>query len=185
LQEEVGLAILFPDEYLMETYFLHQTPRTLAIDLVALTPLEEDDIVLEAFKGEGAFYDALPSYVRPEWCETSQGRDYKDFTGTADWVISNPPYRLELQDGKRVNALWPLLDYFSTRVAKGIGFLINDKCLSTLTPRRLQILAERGLHLTKLVVCSVKKWRGRYYYVLFTKTEEPVETFRFLLPNYE
>jgi hypothetical protein len=168
----------------METYFLHQTPRTLAADLVALTPLEENDLVLEAFRGEGAFYDALPNFVRKDWCEKSQGRDYTDFTGTADWIISNPPYRLELEDGKRVNALWPLLDYFSTRAAKGIGFLINDKCFSTLTPRRLHILAEREMHLTKVVVCSVKKWRGRYYYIVFTKSE-PTETIQYLLPNYE
>jgi hypothetical protein len=168
----------------METYFLHQTPRTLATDLVAQTPLEEGDLVLEAFRGEGAFYDAFPTFVRKDWCETSQGRDYKDFTGTADWVITNPPYRLEDENGKRVNALWLLLDYFSTRVAKGIGFLINDKCFSTLTPRRLSILHERGLHLTKGVVCSVKKWRGRYYYIVFTRGE-PVETFQYLLPNYE
>ena len=168
----------------METYFIHRTSRALATDLIALTPLEEDDLVLDAFKGEGAFYDALPSYVRKEWCETSQGRDYKDFGGTTDWVISNPPYRLQNETGKRVNALWLLLDYFSTRVVKGIGFLINDKCFSALTPRRLQTLAERGLHLTKLVVCSVKQLRGRYYYIIFTKSE-PVETFQYLLPNYE
>lgn len=166
-----------------ETYYLHQTPRSLAEALVALTPLEEGDVVLEAFKGEGAFYDALPPFVKKEWCEASQGRDYTHFTGSADWVISNPPYRL-VSDGKAVNALWLLLDYFSTRVAKGIGFLINDKCLSSLTPNRLNILAERGLHLTSLTICSVKKWRGRYYYLLFTKGE-PAEAFRFLLPNYE
>lgn len=166
-----------------ETYFFHQTPRKLAEDLIALTPLEEGDVVLEAFKGEGAFYDALPSFVVKHWCEATQGRDYTHFTGSTHWVISNPPYRLVLGD-KRVNALWLLLDYFSTRVAKGIGFLINDKCLSTLTPKRLNTLAERGLHLTKMVICSVKRWRGRYYYVLFTKGE-PVETYSFLLPNYE
>jgi hypothetical protein len=168
----------------METYFLHQTPRKLAEDLVALTPLEAGDLVLEAFKGEGAFYDALPHFVRKEWCEATQGRDYKDFTGTADWVVSNPPYRLVVEDEKRVNALWLLLDYFSTRVAKGIAFLINDKCFSTLTPKRLDTLAQRGLHLTNMVVCSVKKWRGRYYYVIFQKGDSR-DAFQFLLPNYE
>ena len=166
-----------------ETYFLHQTPSSLASDLIALTPLEEGDVVLEAFKGEGAFYNAFPNFVHKEWCEQSEGREYTDFKSTAHWVITNPPYRLTVGD-KRVNALWLLLDYFSTRVVKGIGFLINDKCLSTLTPKRLETLAQRGLHLTKMVVCSVKKWRGRYYYILFEK-REPVDTFQFLLPNYE
>jgi hypothetical protein len=164
-----------------ETYLLHQTPRSLAADLIALTPLQEGDVVLEPFKGEGAFYDSLPATVRKEWCEASQGRDYTDFTGSVDWVISNPPYRLDVGE-TRVNALWLLLDYFSTRVGKGIGFLINDKCLSSLTPTRLNVLSGRGLHLTSMTVCSVKKWRGRYYYLLFTKGDPGA--FRFLLPNY-
>ena len=166
----------------METYLLHQTPRSLAKDLVALTPIQEGEVVLEPFRGEGAFYDCLPE--GSEWCEATRGRDYTSFEGMADWVVSNPPYRLEVGDGKRVNALWILLDYFSTRVSKGIAFLINDKCLSSLTPRRLGILAERDLHWTKMVVCSVKKWRGRYYYLVFQKGA-PSANFKFLTPNYE
>jgi hypothetical protein len=164
-----------------DTYFLHQTPTSLARDLLDLTPLENGDLVLEPFKGEGAFYDSFPTHVRKEWCETTQGRDYTAFEGTPDWVISNPPYRLDVE-GKRINALWLLLDYFSQRATKGIGFLINDKCLSSLTPVRLGVLAQRGFYLTKMVVCSVKKWRGRYYYLLFTRT--PVEAFQFLRTNY-
>lgn len=153
------------------TYLLHQTPRELATDLIRHTPLSDGDIVLEPFRGDGAFYDALPSGVQKEWCETTQGRDYQSHTEPIDWVVSNPPYRIDQDDGKRINAVWMLLDYFSPRVRKGIGFLINDKCFSALTPRRLEILAERGLRMTHLIVCSVKKWRGRYYYIVFQRTE--------------
>ena len=166
----------------MDTYLLHQTPRSLATDLIALTPLGDGDVVLEPFRGEGAFYDALPACVEKHWCERELGRDYTDFAGRLDWVISNPPYRLDVED-KRINALWLLLDYFSVRVEKGIAFLINDKCLSSLTPRRLELLHQRGLHLVKMVVCSVKKWRGRYYYLIFQKGESGA--FTHLLKNYE
>jgi len=167
----------------METYLLHQTPRSLAKDLLEQTPLTENDRVLEPFRGEGAFYDAFPPFIQKDWCEATQGRDYTAFEGTTDWVISNPPYRSEVGD-KRVNALWILLSHFADKVTKGIAFLINDKCLSTLTPRRLQILAEHNLYLTKLIVCSVKKWRGRYYYLIFQKGT-PSSSFVHLLPNYE
>lgn len=149
-----------------------------------MTPLKEGDLVLEPFKGEGAFYNSFPAHVRKDWTEATQGRDYTDYTETPDWVISNPPYRLEDADGKRTNALWVLLDYFSTRARKGIGFLINDKCFSTLTPRRLETLKERGFRMTHLVVCSVKKWRGRYYYVVFQK-DETTCSIQHLLLNYE
>ena len=164
-----------------DTYFLHQTPRELAIDLIALTPLQEGDRVLEPFRGEGAFYDSYPSFVKKEWCEATQGKDYTTFTERVDWVVTNPPYRIETET-KRVNALWLLLDYYSTRVDKGIAFLINDKCFSTLTPRRLDILAQRGFYLNKVLVCSVKKWRGRYYYIIFQK--QPNSSFQYLTKNY-
>jgi len=165
-----------------EAYILHQTPRTLAEDLIKLTPLEGGDVVLEPFKGEGAFYDALPPFVNKQWCESTQGKDYTDFIGVAQWVVSNPPYTLTVNN-KKVNAVWLLLDYFSTRVSKGIAFLINDNCLSALTPKRLEILAGRDLYLTNMIVCSVKKWRGRYYYVIFQKGKKS-DSFHFLLPNY-
>ena len=136
---------------------------------------------MEPFRGEGAFYDSFPSFVEKEWCEKEKGKDYTTHTTPIDWVISNPPYRIEVGD-KRINALWLLLDYFSTLSRKGIAFLVNDKCLSTLTPRRLEILHQRGFHLTRMVLCSVKKWRGRYYYVIFEKKDPTF--FAHLLPNY-
>lgn len=165
----------------MDTYTLHQTPPDLARELIARTPLVPGDVVLEPFKGEGAFFNSFPSFVKAEWCETTLGKDYTAAETPVDWVITNPPYRLETPTGLK-NSLWVLLEYFSTRVRKGVAFLINDKCLSTLTPARLDLLAQRGLHWTGMTVCSVKKWRGRYYYVVFQKDTQP--TIAFLRGNF-
>jgi hypothetical protein len=41
-------------------YQFHQTPRECAKDLIPFVPLVEGDIVVEPFKGEGAFYDYFP-----------------------------------------------------------------------------------------------------------------------------
>lgn len=46
-----------------EEYYFHQTPEELAIKLINLVELEEGDMVLEPFKGEGAFYNNLPNNV--------------------------------------------------------------------------------------------------------------------------
>jgi hypothetical protein len=132
-------------------------------------PLVEGDKVLEPFKGEGAFYDAFPEYVEKDWCEITMGRDYKDYEGEFDWVISNPPFQLENTNGKQVNAFWTLLDYYTARAGKGVAFFANDRCIASLTPRRLDILKQRGFAMTKMVVASVKKWRGRYYLMVFQK----------------
>jgi hypothetical protein len=163
------------------TYDLHQTPKELAKDLMAFVPLVEGDRVVEPFKGDGAFYDAYPTYVSKDWAELEQGKDYRELTAEYDWVITNPPFRLDTGT-KRVNSFWFLLDYYSLRAKKGIAFLGNDRCFSTLTPRRQAILKERGWKMTKVVVCSVKKWRGRYFFFVLQK--EGTGFMEYLIKNY-
>lgn len=153
-----------------ETYLFHQTPNECAKDLIPFVPLQPNDRVIEPFKGEGAFYNNFPSTVQKEWAELEQGRDYKDLSGEYDWVITNPPFRLETGT-KRINSFWFLLDYYSQRAKKGIAFLGNDACFGTLTPRRMAILKERGWSVTKTVVCSIKKWRGRYFFIILEKNK--------------
>ena len=51
------------------TYYLHQTPTTLAHDLLQTFTFHEDDVLLEPFKGEGAFYNAFPSANTKLWAE--------------------------------------------------------------------------------------------------------------------
>jgi hypothetical protein len=164
-----------------ETYLLHQTPEELCKELIKLCPLQTGDMVIEPFKGEGNFYNNFPTNVLKDWTEIEQGRDYKTIDIEYDWVITNPPFKLETGT-KRVNSFWFLLDYFSTRAKKGIAFLGNDTCFSTLTPRRITLLQERGWFIQKIVVCAVKKWRGRYFFFILQKM--PNDFYKTLLPNY-
>ena len=165
-----------------ETYVFHQTPAACAAALVAHIPVEQGDILVEPFRGEGAFFNAFPSTgAQHLWAEERQGRDYKDISGEYDWVITNPPFRLEMA-GKRVNTFWFLLDYYSQRARKGIAFLGNDACFGTLTPKRVAVLEQRGWGLTKLVVASIKKWRGRYYFFILEKKPSVLHA---LPENYE
>lgn len=163
-------------------YYLHQTPSQLAKDLITLVDYSPDDVLLEPFKGEGAFFDHFPEANPKLWAEIQEGRDYRDISGSYDWVITNPPFQLET-GSKRTNSFWFLIDYFTQRANKGIAFLGNDRCFSTLTPRRLELLKTRGWFLHKVVVCSVKKWRGRYFFLIFKKA--PSTAFSHLLTNYE
>jgi hypothetical protein len=164
-----------------QTYLFHQTPKDCAKDLLAFCPLVSGDRVIEPFKGEGAFYDNFPTFVSKDWAEIREGRSYEDLSGEYDWVITNPPFRLET-GSKRVNSFWFLLDYYTLRAKKGIAFLGNDSCFCTLTPRRQKILEERGWAITKVVVCSIKKWRGRYFFFIL---EKKPGFMTYLLKNYD
>ena len=159
-----------------DVYHFHQTPEACAKDLIAMVPLQPGDSILEPFKGEGAFFNNFPASCTKDWAEITQGRDYKDVQDNFDWVITNPPFRLETGN-KRVNSFWYLLDYFTTRTNKGIAFLGNDRCFCTLTPRRMKLLESRGWSLTKVAVCSIKKWRGRYFFFILEKNKTPMMTY--------
>lgn len=151
-----------------DIYYLHQTPDELARDLIPKLDIQPNDIIYEPFKGEGAFYNNFPENNISYYTEIEEDLDYKNFNENIDWVITNPPFTLNGENG-RTNSFWYLLNYFTDKVNKGIAFLGNDYCLSTLTPKRLKILHDKGWYLNKLIVCSVKKWRGRYFFMIFKK----------------
>ena len=152
-----------------DTYFFHQTPSELAIKLINEIQFNDNDKVLEPFKGEGAFYNNLPNNIIKNWCEITEGRDYKNYNNEIDWVVSNPPFRLEGEQG-RFNSFFYLIKFYADKVIKGIAFLGNDRCFSTLTPKRLKDLNDNhNLYIHKIIVCNIKKWRGRYFFIIFQK----------------
>ena len=166
-----------------ETYYFHQTPAELCIELIKQVPLVERDRVLEPFKGEGGFYNNLPSFVEKDWCEITEGRDYKDYDKEIDWVITNPPFRLENNTlKKRENAFWKILNHYSYRARKGMAFLVNDKCFGVLTVKRLKGLNENGWFIQSISCCSIKKWRGRYFWIIFEK--KPCEFYKYINGNF-
>lgn len=162
-----------------ETYYFHQTPEELCKKLIGMVPLISGDRVLEAFKGEGNFYNNLPDFVEKDWCEITEGRDYKDYHQPFDWIISNPPFRMDEENvGKRVNTFFKLLKYYTERAEKGVAFLGNDTCFSTLTPVRMREFNSRGWFIHSITCCAVKKWRGRYFFIILKK--EPCEFFTYI-----
>jgi hypothetical protein len=150
-------------------YLFHQTPPLLGKDLMQFVPLVAGDSCYEPFAGEGAFYNAFPSFVSSDWSEITRGRDYKDYKGSYDWVISNPPFKVPNKKGVLKNAIYPLLLEFAKTAKKGIAFLVSDYGFNSLTPVRIAKMASLGFFLQSLTTCAVKKWRGRYYFLIWMK----------------
>lgn len=156
-----------------EKYLFDQTPSTLAEKLIQQLPIKAGDVLFEPFRGEGAFFNHFPATCVNHWAEIKEGRDYRSFTEEVDWVITNPPFRIE--QGK--NCFVSLLNEFSSRARKGICFLASGVCFQSLTPLRMKALNVKGWYLTRITVCNVKKWRGRYYFLQFTKEKNDSITF--------
>ena len=47
--------------------------------------LKETDIILEPFKGNGAFYDKIP--YSKDYCEIDDGIDFFNYNKKVDWAI--------------------------------------------------------------------------------------------------
>lgn len=96
------------------------TPPKIAEQLCMLLPVKMLDSCLDAFAGENAFYNSLPSLVI-DWCEIDHGRDFFDYNKQVDWIISNPPYSIldavldhSFELSKNVAYLVPLSKVFSS-----------------------------------------------------------------------
>ena len=154
-----------------ELYAFHQTPEDLCKKLLMHIPFESKDVVYEPFAGEGNFLRNLPTITKNVSTEIEQGKCFTSFIDPFDWVVTNPPYNL-VMDGKKVrSSFWYLLKYFCSRANKGIALLGNYNCLNSLSPKRLKELNELGWYFNNVIVCDVKKWNNRYFFMIFTKVK--------------
>ena len=46
-----------------DVYYFHQTPTSVAKEIIDSIDWKDGEVVYEPFKGEGAFYDQLPNNV--------------------------------------------------------------------------------------------------------------------------
>jgi len=150
-----------------ETYYFHQTPPELCLQLIEYMDISFGDICYEPFRGEGAFYNALrKKSQRVDWSEIEDGRDYKDNDMIYDHIVTNPPFQEK-------GSFWKILNRLTDQSQKSIGILGNQYCFTSLTPKRLKMIENKGFYLTKIVICNIKKWYGKYFYMIFTKEKNP------------
>lgn len=124
------------------------------------TQLKLNDLVLDACKGGGAFYDNLPSLVRKDWCEIDLGRDFLKYNKKVDVCLSSPPFVPR-------KLFWDFMVKAMDITRRNIYWLINMSSLNTFTPRRLEMMEEKKWFIQKLTVVLDKRWFGRYVWVQF------------------
>lgn len=91
--EEKMQELLFDIEIAAPTGTLSDvvyTPDEIARDIVSY--FKPKGKCLDPCKGGGAFLQFLPA--GSDWCEISEGRDFFDYHGQVDWIVSNPPYSI-------------------------------------------------------------------------------------------
>jgi hypothetical protein len=146
-----------------------QTPVEICRQIIELVPWAEGELVLEPFRGDGNFFRNLPKYVRKDWCEIKQGRDFFKYEGDPDTIITNPPFR-DTAGGD--NLVVPCLEKCLQMARKRVIYFVNHKVFNALTAGRLKKYEDWGWGITHLSVWDVRKWFGRYYLLVWER-EKP------------
>jgi len=143
---------------------LHHTPEPLVKKLLSLVPYTKNDFVCDNASGRNmVFYNNYETEIK-DWCEIDLKRDFFDYNKKVDWFITNPPFHLT----------WKFLEKSSKLARKGFAYILSSNSFLTLTPKRLSFLRDRGFVITKIVVFNVKKWFGRYYFVIFEENKDSI-----------
>jgi hypothetical protein len=157
---------------------LHQTPRPLALRIINDIDFPINARVMDPFAGTGSFYDQFPEHVNRFKTEIRDGTCYSqfDYDGYCiDMVLTNPPFKLKNDDGiTERNAFFEILLFFTTKpTIKQIIFLCSATCRDSITPLRMKKIEDNGFYLTKITMCCVSRWRGRYAVMYFMRQSAP------------
>jgi len=133
----------------------YYTNEQMVKDLIAITPISGS--VLDAGSGDKVWFNNLQGEKYE--CEIERGCDFLKWNKKVDWVIGNPPYHEFTQ------FLYKALDISDL----GVAFLVNAAKLGHLTPKRMNIIKQKGFYLQKIHIVSDARWFGRYYFLIFTK----------------
>ena len=137
----------------------YHTNEKMVKDLLAITPIIETDVVLDAGSGKNKVWYHHIDVVEKHECEIEDGCDFYTWDKPVDWIIGNPPF----------HESWKFFDKASQISQKGIAFLVNNLALNSWTPKRFALMDNRGFELTFIQVVNDKRWFGRYYYMIFRK----------------
>jgi len=129
---------------------------------IGLIDFDKDDFVLDAGSGlNKIWYNNIPTNFRDE-IEIMDNGDFLEYDTKVDWVVGNPPYK----------QCWEFFQKAFEISNKGVGFLISINMFNKFTPKRLEWITKKGFSMRKLAVVSVKRWYGRYYFIIFTKIND-------------
>lgn len=156
-----------------EDMSFHYTDETMVKDLLKITPIEQNDTVLDPCSGlNKVWYNNFNVKEKYE-CEIEDGNNFFDWSKKVDWVIGNPPFHIG----------WKFELHALEIANKGIAWLLNTNGInSVFIPKRLEIIKNYGFYTQHIRVVSDHRWFGRYWYIIWTK--QPNNFFDWELSTY-
>jgi len=136
------------------------TPQTLVdYHLSQFRGMIENKVIYEPFRGKGAYYNKFPEYFPNctyEWSEIDDGRDFFEYNGKPDIIITNPPFSLYTKVLARFYELRPLM----------FSIIMGNYAL---TPFRIANANKNGYFLMSLSIITVREWFGNSFIATFSR----------------
>ena len=133
------------------------TPLDLSKDCISIIDINDDDILLDPFYGEGSFYNNYPIKNVKYWCEIEKKKDFFEYNNEVDWIISNPPFS-KMND---------VLKHCCKICKKGFGLIM---LCTALTIKRIKLCSSLNFTIEKIMWFNVKSWFGfPCFFVVFRK----------------
>ena len=131
------------------------TPLSVALKMIEMCDIKENNKILDPSKGGGIFYNNLPSYCIKDYCEITEGLDFFNYNKKVDLIIGNPPYSLW---NKWIEHTMKLTDKFCYIFG---SFNFTDK--------RLRDIMNNGYGITKFHLVKIDWWYSPSYLIVFEK----------------
>lgn len=136
------------------------TKSSMAKYLMERLYFNDNDVLLEPCRGDGAFYNNFPSNTINKWCEINEGIDFLkwDEDDKVDYCISNPPFVPR-------KLFWSFNQKAMRITNKGIYWLLSISSFNVFTPKRLEEMEKEGWYIQSFHIVSDKRWYGRYVFI--------------------
>lgn len=134
------------------------TPESLVRLHLSTLQTNEPILVYEPFRGSGNYYNLFREYFPNamfDWSEIDEGRDFFNYLGTPDIIVSNPPFSI----------LKKVIEMLIQLKPKIISLVLN---MYAVTPCRIRQFNDAGYYVTAYHLTRVNRWFGVSVIITFS-----------------
>jgi len=136
------------------------TPKPVALKMIEMCDLKENDTVLDPSLGGGVFYNNFPSYVEKDFCEIEQDKNFFECNEKFDCITGNPPY-----------SLWDKWLEHTMKLTDKFCYIFG---VLNFTDNRIKNILKKGFGISKIHLLKINWWFGHQLIIVFEKNKQSI-----------
>ena len=137
------------------------TPLSIVKVMIDLCDLKDGDTVLDPSAGHNKiFYNNFPDFVKKDYCEITEGKDFFEYNEKVDCIIGNPPY-----------SLWSKWLVHTMKITDKFCYIFGALNIGL---NRLDKIFKEGFGITKIIACQVNWWFANSLIIVFERNKPSI-----------